>query len=117
MLPIQYRTGVNAPSALTDASPTTLDASLSDDFTLLLTAAIGATRVLSNPTNLTTGQGFVVRFKQPAAGGPCNVTYDTLYKFPGGAVPTLTTAADAVDLLTCFYDGTIILADLSKDYK
>jgi hypothetical protein len=101
---------------LVDAATVNYSALDSDNFTLLLTAAVGATRQLAVPTNLAAGMRWVVRVKQPAAGGPCNLTYPASYVFVNGYTPTLTTAANAVDLISCYYDGTSILTQIQQSY-
>ena len=88
------------PSPLTSAATVVVDASLSNTFKLTL--AINAT--LANPTNLTDGMLLYTRIKQDATGSR-TLGYGSMYKFSGGT-PVLSTAANAVDLLTCYYDST-----------
>jgi hypothetical protein len=51
--------------------------------------------------------------KQPASGGPYTLTSTMLF---AGASKTLSTAANAVDILSVTYDGTNYWASLSKGY-
>ncbi len=51
------------------------------------------------------GFSFKVRIKQDATGSR-TLAYGNKWKFPGGTVPTLTTTANAIDLLECVYDST-----------
>ena len=88
-------------SALTDAATITVDASASDCFRVTL----AGNRTLANPTNLIDGQPLNFRIKQDGTGSR-TLAYGTNYKFPGGTVPTLSTAANAEDLLCCVYDST-----------
>lgn len=90
---------------LVDGAHVTVDAALSNGFRLLLTAAVGATRQLDNPSFLTAGMLLVFDFAQPASGGPCALTFGTLYDFGPAGTPTLSTAANAVDLMFAYYDG------------
>lgn len=59
------------------------------------------------------GQTITMIIKQPAAGGPYTLTSTMLF---AGASKTLSTAANAVDILTVTYDGTNYWASLSKGY-
>jgi hypothetical protein len=101
--------GVNAftknqsvtPSALTSGATVNTDASLSNNFKLVL--ATNAT--LANPTNLTDGMVLNYRIKQDATGSR-TLAYGSKFKFPGGSAPVLSTAANAVDLMSCYYDST-----------
>src|SRR5208283_3430378 len=106
---------VKSPSTLTDAATIAVDASLSDNFSVLLTSAIGATRILGAPTNLIAGMSFVIEIIQPATGN-CAMTYNAIYKFPGASPPALSATDNAIDFLTGYYDGARILASLSSAY-
>lgn len=64
----------------------------------------------SNPIS---GQTITMIIKQPAAGGPYTLTSTMLF---AGASKTLSTAADAIDILTVSYIGTTYYATLSKGY-
>lgn len=89
------------PSALTSGATITVDASLSNNFKLTL--ATNAT--LSNPTNSTDGMVVNIRIKQDATGSR-TLAYGSKYKWAGGAAPALSTAANAVDFLSMYYDAT-----------
>jgi hypothetical protein len=93
-----------AVSALTFGSSIPVDASLANDFRLTLTASTGT---LANPTNLEDGDRFIVWVKQDATGSR-TLAYGTNYKFTTALPqPTLSTAANAVDLLMFVYNSTI----------
>jgi len=64
----------------------------------------------SNPVS---GQTITMIITQPAAGGPYTLTSTMLF---AGASKTLSTAANAVDILTVSYIGTTYYATLSKGY-
>jgi hypothetical protein len=78
---------------------------------------LGVNATLSNPTNLTDGMILDIRIKQDATGSR-TMAYDTKYKFEGGVVPTLSTAANAVDYLHCIYDATddVLACHLRKGF-
>lgn len=88
------------PVALTDASSVAVDLSLGNNFTLLCTSSVGATRGLANPTNAVAGQTGLITVTQ-ASGGSNALTFASNYKFAGGSgsAPSLTTTGNAVDLL------------------
>lgn len=90
-----------APSALTSGATIALDASLSNNFKLVL----GTNATLSNPTNATDGMVVNIRIKQDGTGSR-TLAYGSAYKWPGGTAPSLSTAANAVDLLSMYYDST-----------
>ena len=92
-------------SALTDAATINTDASLCDVFTVTL----GGNRTLANPTNLVAGYTYMWVVKQDATGSR-TLAYGTTFSWPGGTAPTLTTTANAVDLITAVYDGTKLRA-------
>lgn len=84
--------------ALTDAATIDTDASLGNNFRVTL----GGNRVLANPTNLRDGACLNWRIKQDGA-GTRTLTYGSKFKWPGGAAPTLSTAAGAVDIIAGIY--------------
>lgn len=88
---------------LTDALIVVVDATASNCFKLLLTAAL-PTRSLAKPTGMTKGMQLAFIFQQPAAGGPCAITFDPSFDFGPAGTPTASTGANALDLLTGWYD-------------
>ena len=106
------RVNVNKGSvALTSAASVTTDASTGNNFTVTL--AVSAT--LADPTNLAAGASYAWTIRQDATGGRL-LTYGTAFKWPGGTVPTLSTAPNAVDLVTAISDGTSLFAVVSKGF-
>lgn len=89
-----------APVALTSGATVNTNAALSNNFTL--TAA--HTFTLANPTNLADGMVLNFRIKQDATGSRV-ITWGSKFKFPGGTTGVLSTAAGAVDFVSCYYDG------------
>tara|TARA_B100001939_G_scaffold194618_1_gene167364 strand:+ start:1458 stop:2123 length:666 start_codon:yes stop_codon:yes gene_type:complete len=89
------------PVALTDAASVAVDLSLGNNFTLLCTSSVGATRALANPTNAVAGQTGLITVTQSSGGGNA-LTFSSNYKFAGGSAeaPSLTTGTgSAVDVL------------------
>ena len=89
------------PVSLTDAASVAVDLSLGNNFTLLCTSSVGATRQLANPTSAVAGQTGLITVTQSSGGGNA-LTFASYYKFAGGsaAAPSLTTGTgSAVDVL------------------
>jgi len=55
--------------------------------------------------NATSGRALMLELKQDATGGR-TVTWPASVKWEGGSAPTLSTSANAIDILTFFSDGT-----------
>ena len=99
--------------ALTDAATIATDLSLANYYTLTL----GGNRTLGAPTNQTAGQSGVIVITQDGTGSR-TLAYNSVWKFPSGTVPTLTTTANAVDVLAYYVEsGTRITARLLSDVK
>jgi hypothetical protein len=100
-----------APVALTDGATISVDASLSNNFTVTL----GGNRTLSNPSNLTAGMVLNFAITQDGTGAR-TLAYGTVFKFAGGAAPTLSTTAGAKDLMSCYYDGAALMCQMNKAF-
>jgi hypothetical protein len=74
----------------------TPDLSAAIDFQMTLQSA---TCTLSNPTNPKVGQKGLIYLLQDATGSRAVSSWGTAYKFPGGTKPTLSTGANAVDVI------------------
>lgn len=99
-----------ALTVLTDQTTVAVDMSAGINFSL----AIGGNRTLANPTNTKVGQCGAIRITQDATGGR-TLAFGTSWKFAGGTDPTLSTAADTVDIL--FYQvftSSFVFASLLK---
>jgi hypothetical protein len=97
---------------LTDAATVAVDLSLANNYTLTL----GGNRTLGAPSNAVAGQGGVIEIKQDG-GGNRTLAYNAAWKFPAGTAPTLSTAANARDLLVYqVIDSSTILAQLIKAF-
>ena len=101
-------------SALTDGATISTDAALSNKFRVTLAGK----RTLANPTNMADGQPLQWRVIQDATGSR-TLAYGTKFKWPGGTAPTLTTTANAVDLVCCEYDSTsdTLMCNIVKDIR
>lgn len=101
------------PVALTDAASIATDAALSNTFLVTL----GGNRTLANPTNLVDGQIINWYAKQDATGSR-TLAYGSLFKWPGGTAPVLSTGANAIDLIVGQYSATlnIISANALKGF-
>lgn len=129
----EFRTGTNdakfltpkavfdaaAPVALTDASTVAVDLATGQNFTLLTTSAVGASRTLGAPTNAKAGQSGVITITQDGTGSR-TLAYASAYKKPGGTL-TLSTAAGSVDLLSYYVEvgggSPIIRLGLAKAFS
>jgi hypothetical protein len=98
---------------LTDAATITPDFNAFSNFAVTL----GGNRTLGNPTNMAAGASGVIVITQDGSGSR-TLAYGSYWKFPGGTAPTLTTTANAVDVL-CWYveSSTRITARLLNDVK
>jgi hypothetical protein len=79
------------------------------------TVTLGGNRTLAAPTNLVDGATYILIVKQDATGSR-TLTFNSAYKFPGGTDPTLSTAANAVDILTFISDGTSLFGVCQKAF-
>ena len=100
-------------TALTDGASITADFSAGNNFSVTL----GGNRTLENPSNAAAGQSGVIVITQDATGSR-TLAYGSNWKFAGGTDPTLTTAANAVDVLSYYCaSSTVIIATLLGDVK
>ena len=90
---------------LTDAATIATDLSLGNQFQVTL----GGNRTLGAPTNVVAGQSGVIRVVQDGTGSR-TLAFNSVFKFPGGTAPTLTTTANAVDLLAYHVESTTRIA-------
>ncbi len=102
-----------AAVALTSGATVNTDASLSNNFKLVL----GINATLANPTNMTDGMIINWRIKQDGTGSR-TLAYGTKFKWVGGTAVTLSTAANAVDLISGYYDSTddTIVCNINKGF-
>lgn len=96
---------------LTDAATINTDCAAGNVFTVTL----GGNRTLANPTNLQAGASYAWVVTQ-GTGGSRTLTYGNAFTWPGGTVPTLSTAAGAVDVITAIYSGSKLRAACNLAY-
>ena len=96
---------VSPPTALTSGATITWNANTSSVATLTLDQ-VGATLTISNAV---AGGTYLVVITQ-GTGGNKTITTWTSFKWQGGAAPTLSTSAGAIDVVTAVYDGTSFYA-------
>lgn len=99
-------------TTLVDSASIAWDASQNQVCSVIL----AGNRTLSNPTNLQDGGTYILIVKQDAIGGR-TLSYGSAYKWPGGTAPTLTTSANAVDILSFVSDGTNMYGVESLDFS
>lgn len=102
-----------APQTLTDAATVAFDVSAGVNGHVTL----GGNRTLGAPTNGQAGQSGIIRITQDGTGSR-TLSFNAVWKFPGGTAPTLSTAAGSVDLLAWYSpDGTNFEANLIADLQ
>lgn len=84
-------------------SGATVNTNLADSNNFSLTLDTNAT--LANPTNIVAGQSGVIVITQDATGSR-TLAYGSNWKFAGATAPTLTTTADAVDVLVYYVESS-----------
>jgi hypothetical protein len=90
-----------AVTALTDGATITPDFAVANNFSVTL----GGNRTLANPTNLVVGQSGIIKITQDATGSR-TLAFGSYWDWAAGAAPTLTTTANAVDILAYYVDST-----------
>jgi hypothetical protein len=95
-----------------------IDTTLSNTFRIPLGAVAGDTRQLGIPTGMVAGFTYLIEIVQPTAPTAVQaLTYDVVWKFPGGVLPVLTGTNDAVDILTAYYDGVAMRCVFQGDLR
>lgn len=87
-------------TTLTDGA--TVNWNISDGTVATLT--LGGNRTMAAPTNLSV-RTFILVLIQDGTGSR-TVTWNSVFKWPGGVAPVLSTAAGAKDVISMFCDGT-----------
>lgn len=90
-----------AVTALTDGSTITPNFANSNNFSVTL----GGNRTLANPSNIVAGQSGIIVITQDSTGSR-TLSYGSYWKFASGTAPTLTTTANAVDVLAYYTNST-----------
>jgi hypothetical protein len=97
---------------LTDGANISWD--LSDCPTAKVT--LGGDRTLDAPTNMMAGGTYILRFIQDATGSR-DITFAADYEFPGGSDPVQTEAANSIDIMSCYSDGTDMFCNQVSDFQ
>jgi len=102
-------------ASLTDAATITWNLATQQSAKVLLTSGVGATRALGAPTNMVDGGTYILKITQSATGSNA-LTYNAVFKWPGGVAPVLSVANNAVDILTFVSDGTNMYGVAQKSF-
>jgi hypothetical protein len=97
--------------ALTMGTSLATNCATGNIFTITLTS----NATLANPTNLQPGAHYMWVIKQDGTGSR-TLAYSTVFKWANTSPPTLTTAANAIDIITAISDGTSVYAVLSANF-
>lgn len=97
----------SATSALTFGSTVNWDLNTAQSASLLATSNIPFT--MAAPTNMKDGGTYTFKVTQFSTGGQV-ITWNAVFKFPGGTKFVLSTANNAVDIITFLSDGTSMFA-------
>jgi len=113
-----YVTGTVSDSKANVLSQTLSDsASISWDASLgrIATVTLGGARTLANATNIRVGT-YVLKVQQNTTGNS-TLTFGTQYKFTANVTPTLTSAANSVDIFSFVCDGTNMYGAMIPDVR
>jgi len=91
--------------ALTDGATISVDASLGNMFRITL-GVVSGTRTMSAPSSSADGQTINFHISQDGTGNR-TLAWNSAYKWPSGVAPTLSTAANALDVVSCTYNSTL----------
>ena len=72
--------------------------------------------VIDTPTNLVDGATYILTLTQDAVGTRL-ATWGSVFKWPGGTVPTLSTGVNDVDIITFVSDGTSMFGVFQGDFS
>lgn len=98
---------------------TTFGTTTTFDFSTFINTAVTLTGNITTMTltNVTAGKAGTITFIQDGTGSR-TATFSTTFKFAGGAIPTLTTTANAIDILTySCRSAAFCAASLMKDVR
>lgn len=98
---------------LTDAATIAWDMDLGG----FATVTLGDNRAMGAPTNLESGGHYILKVQQDEVGSR-TLSFDSVFKFPSTVVPTLTVAANSVDVLefVC-YGSNLYLKNFLADLR
>lgn len=96
---------------LTDAATISWDTSLGQ----VATVTLGGARTMAAPTNLKVGT-YILHVIQDGSGGR-TLTWNSVFKWPAGVAPTLTSTAGRRDLFSFVSDGTNLYGSFLPDVR
>lgn len=99
-------------STLTDGA--TINWNLDNEQTAKVTLA--GNRTMAAPTNMVDGGTYTLRIIQDATGSR-TLTWNSVFKWPGGVAPTISSGANDVDVLTFVSDGTNMYGVAQTDFS
>lgn len=73
-------------------------------------------RTMAAPTNMKDGSTYILHVIQDGTGSR-TITWNSVFKWPAGTTPTLTTAASSRDIMTFISDGTNMYGTSTLDMK
>lgn len=82
----------------------------------IATVTLGGNRTFGAPTNLKVGS-YILHVVQDGTGSRTITTWNSVFKWPGGVAPTLTTTASARDVFSFICDGTNLYGSFLPDVK
>jgi hypothetical protein len=81
----------------------------------IATVTLGGNRTFANASNLKVGT-YILTILQDATGSR-TATWNSGYKWPAGVAPTLTTTANAKDVVFFYSDGTLMYGSFLPDVR
>jgi hypothetical protein len=109
---ISYATANIMSQTLTDAATISWNTALGQ----IATVTLGGNRTFAGPTNLKVGT-YVLNVLQDGTGSRTGDFSNTVFKFPAGVKPVLTTTANARDIIFFYSDGTNMYGSFLPDVK
>lgn len=100
-------------ATLTDAATITWDANTQQNAKVTL----GGNRTLGAISNAVAGHFYALEVVQDGTGSRTLNLSNAIYTFPGGTEPVMSTAANAVDLLCFYYDGSKMRGVANKAFS
>jgi len=76
---------------------------------------LGGSRTLAAPSNMVDGYTYILRVIQDGTGSR-TLSYNSVFKWPNGTAPVLSTAASSIDILTFVSDGTNMYGAIQKGF-
>lgn len=113
---IQMRGDVNFDGAIDNVRVKLANVSWDLDTAQVATLTLDGNLVLDNPANMNDGGQYILRILQDGTGSRL-LTYGSVYKFPGGSDPTLSTGASERDKIGFDSNGTLMDGNFAADYS